>query len=135
MQHSPHYADVVSEVRDFLLDRIEFAEHAGIRTDRIIIDPGIGFGKTLEHNIVLIKNCNVLCRLGYPVMIGASRKSLIAMQMKKIEDTEVSASRRLPGSLACAILSYTQGVKLFRVHDVEQTRQALTMAQALNSAG
>lgn len=132
MQCDPRYADVVGEVRDFFIERTAHALQAGIRRKSIVIDPGIGFGKTLEHNKALLRDLDMLCGLRFPVMIGVSRKSLIGMHMKRSAGYDVPAAGRLPGSIALAVMAYQQGARMFRVHDVAQTRQALIMAEGLN---
>ncbi len=120
MQDNPVYEDVVQEVFEYLKERIAVCLAAGVTQDKIICDPGIGFGKTLADNIKLLKNIEKFQELGCAVMIGASRKSFI--------DTlcvDVPVDKRLPGSLAASLWSYQQGVQLFRVHDVAETKQAL----------
>jgi dihydropteroate synthase len=127
MQDDPRYGDVVAEVRDWLAARAEAALAAGIARERILIDPGIGFGKTLAHNLTLLRDLPALQALGLPVLVGASRKGFIG----RITGVEVAADR-LAGSLAVALHAAAQGVQMIRVHDVAQTRQALAMWQALN---
>ncbi len=130
MQDAPYYADVVQEVRDFFLARIKACEQGGITKDRLILDPGIGFGKSLDHNIALMGNLHQFASLGLPVLLGASRKRFIAAL-----DREGQAQSRLGGSLAAVLAAARQGVRLFRVHDVGATRQALNVHFALNPAG
>lgn len=125
MQTSPQYQDVVTDVIDFLKGRINVCLDADISKDRLIIDPGIGFGKTLEHNLALFHNLDRFETLGVPVLLGASRKSFIA----KICG-DVPADQRLPGSLAACLWGYEKGVRMFRVHDVKQTAQALKIWHA-----
>jgi dihydropteroate synthase len=125
MQASPHYDDVLAEVAGFLHDRAAFAGASGIPVDRIVIDPGIGFGKTLEHNLTLLRNMTELTRLGYPVLIGASRKSFIG---RLLGDDHAD---RLEGSLATAISAAARGASILRVHDVAPTRRALRVWSAL----
>jgi dihydropteroate synthase len=127
MQDAPWYDDVLVEVYDYLGRRIEACMSAGISQDRIMIDPGIGFGKTLEHNLILLKNIRHFQTLGVPVLLGASRKSFIG---KIYQD--VSPEKRLPGSLASVLAAYQQGVRLFRVHDVAETAQALKVFNTLS---
>jgi len=121
MQDAPHYDDVVGEVRAYLAQRISACEAAGISRDKIIVDPGIGFGKTLEHNLTLLANLGAFTDLG-PVLLGASRKSFIG----KI-DAGADADMRIGGSLAAVARALPQGVKLFRVHDVRETAQFLNV--------
>jgi len=119
MQDDPHYDDVVAEVRSYLAQRISACEAAGISRDKIVVDPGIGFGKALEHNLTLLANLGAFTDLG-PVLLGASRKSFIG----KI-DAGADAYMRIGGSLATVAHALHQGVKLFRVHDVQETAQFL----------
>ncbi len=129
MQADPRYDDVVGEVCAFLTDRIAAAVAAGVPADRCIVDPGIGFGKELPHNLQLLAGTSVLCRLGRPVLIGASRKRFIG------EITGVATpADRLGGSLAAACSTYTSGASIFRVHDVAQTRQALDVTARIGGA-
>jgi dihydropteroate synthase len=123
MQDNPVYADVVLDVYDWLEGRIEACERAGIGRDRLIVDPGIGFGKTLAHNLELLGSLGVLHGLGCPVLLGASRKSFISRL------TGAGAEDRLPGSIAAALIGASQGVQILRVHDVAATRQALALWQ------
>ena len=113
MQDDPQYEDVVREVRDFLAERLDAAEAAGAGRERCIVDPGIGFGKRLEHNLALLAGVRALCELGVPVLIGASRKRFIG----EISD-ENAPTARLGGSLAAACAAYQAGASIFRVHDV-----------------
>jgi len=128
MQQNPHYDDVVAEVKTFLAERIAVCEKAGIGRDKIIIDPGIGFGKMLQHNLAVLQNLKEFSALGVPVLLGVSRKSFIE---KLCPGTP--ASERLPGSLAAALWALGQGVKILRVHDVAATKQAMAVFTALNS--
>lgn len=120
MQDDPRYDDVLLEVYDFLSGRISAAEAAGIPRERIAIDPGIGFGKTLEHNLSLLNGLNLFHGLGVPVLVGASRKRFIGTL-----SGEPEAKQRVPGSIAAAIVAAAQGAQIIRVHDVRETRQAL----------
>ncbi len=121
MQLAPRYDDVVLDVYDALEARIEACERAGIPRARLIVDPGIGFGKNLAHNLALLGSLSILHGLGCPVLLGASRKSFIGRL------TGAGAGERLPGSLAAALLGVAQGVHILRVHDVAATRQALAV--------
>jgi dihydropteroate synthase len=121
MQDKPAYNDVVLDVYDMLEARIEACERAGIARARLVVDPGIGFGKTLAHNLALLGSLSVFHGLGCGVMLGASRKSFIGKL------TGAEAGDRLPGSLAAALLGAAQGVQILRVHDVAATRQALAV--------
>jgi dihydropteroate synthase len=124
MQQDPRYDDVVGEVRDFLAARAEWAKAQGVR--QVIVDPGIGFGKTLDHNLALINNIPALADLGYPVMVGHSRKSFIGKL------TGAEAEDRLGGSVAAALVAARRGAHLLRVHDVAATAQALAVAAAVS---
>lgn len=123
MQKDPHYDDVVAEVRDYLAARIAECESVGIDRSKIVIDPGIGFGKMLEHNLALMANLDVFEDLGCPLLLGASRKSFI----QKI-DQGAGAEDRLGGSLAAVAAGLAQGIKLFRVHDVAETAQFIRVS-------
>ncbi len=126
MQDNPQYHDVVTEVRDFLASRIDQALAAGVARERIIVDPGIGFGKLLEHNLALLRGVPALLELDRPVLIGASRKRFIG------EFTGPdSPAHRLGGSLAAVLATWAMGATIFRVHDVEPTVQALKVAGAI----
>jgi len=128
MQSKPDYDDVVEEIIGYLRERIEACIQAGIDQKKIIIDPGIGFGKTLENNLTLLKNIDKFKELGCPILLGASRKSFI----EKI-CPNTPADDRLAGSLAAAIQGLEEGAQLFRVHDVKETKQAFAVWQAINS--
>ena len=127
MQDEPFYDDVLLDVYDALAERVRDAEAAGIARDRIAIDPGIGFGKTLVHNLTLLARLSLFHDLGLPVLLGASRKRFIGTI-----GAEAEAARRMPGSLAVALGGVAQGVQMIRVHDVAETRQALSLWQAVN---
>jgi dihydropteroate synthase len=122
MQDAPHYDDVVLDVVDYLEARLEAAEAAGIPRKRILVDPGIGFGKTVAHNLALIRNLAVLHGLGCGIVFGASRKRFIGA----IGGAQEPA-HRLPGSLAVALEALRQGAQVIRVHDVDETRQAVSL--------
>jgi dihydropteroate synthase len=126
MQQDPRYEDVVGEVRDFLAQRAAWAEAQGVA--QVVVDPGIGFGKTLEHNLTLLNNVPALADLGYPVMIGHSRKSFVG----KLTGEEVDG--RLAGSLAAALVAARRGAHILRVHDVAATAQALAVASAVTAS-
>jgi dihydropteroate synthase len=126
MQVDPIYADVVAEVRDYLVARAARAEEAGIERDRIAIDPGIGFGKTLEHNLLLLAGLGELAGTGYPVLIGTSRKTFLG-RLTGIDDP---ARRDLATAVAVA-LAAERGAAIFRVHDVAASREALAIATAM----
>ncbi len=121
MQRNPAYADVVLDIYDWLEARIAACERAGIARERLVVDPGIGFGKTLAHNLAVLGSLSILHGLGCAVLLGASRKSFIAKL------TGAPSGDRLPGSLAAALLGASQVVQIIRVHDVAATRQALAV--------
>jgi dihydropteroate synthase len=125
MQENPTYDDVVDDVKAFLADRVEFALAAGIGEERIWIDPGIGFGKTVEHNLELHRRLGELAELGRPISFGSSRKSFIG----KLTGAEVN--ERLGGTIASNVIAYANGAGMLRVHDVEPMRQALAVAEAI----
>jgi dihydropteroate synthase len=125
MQHNPTYGDVLLDVFDALETRIGAAELAGIARDRIVVDPGIGFGKTLAHNLDLLARVSLFHALGVPVLVGASRKRFIGT----ISGVQEPADR-MPGSVAVALAAVAQGVQILRVHDVGETKQALALWQA-----
>jgi dihydropteroate synthase len=130
MQDDPRYDDVLLDVYDALAERVALAVAAGIPRERIAVDPGIGFGKTLAHNLTLLARLSLFHGLGLPVLLGASRKRFIGTVA-----SEADAARRMPGSLAMALHGVAQGVQMIRVHDVAETRQALSLWQAVQEAG
>jgi dihydropteroate synthase len=128
MQQAPRYEDVVGEVKQYLKRRIAACEIAGIERDRITIDPGFGFGKTVAHNFGLLKRLPELGALGVPVVAGWSRKSTLGTV------TGRPVTERLAASLAAALLAVQHGATILRVHDVRETRDALAVVQALGKA-
>ena len=130
MQAEPRYDDVVGEVRAFLAARAEAAMNAGVAREKIWLDPGIGFGKTLAHNLALLANLDALVALGFPVLLGVSRKSFIAA----VHPPAKLAQDRLAGSLACALKGAEAGVAAVRVHDVAESVQALKVWRAIADA-
>ena len=128
MQQNPQYPDVVAEVREFLLERLAASAEAGIGAERVILDPGFGFAKTLEHNLSLFKHLEGLHALGRPLLVGVSRKSMIG----KVLGHEVG--ERLYGSLALAALALSKGAHILRVHDVAQTVDVVRMIAAVETA-
>lgn len=126
MQVAPHYDDVVREVREFFEDRLNRLAQAGVRTEQVALDVGIGFGKQLEHNLALLGALSSFQTLARPLVLGVSRKSFI----KSLTGAETS--QRLPGSLAATLLAVADGVSIVRTHDVAATRQALQVAAAIN---
>jgi len=127
MQHDPHYGDVVTEVEAFLLERAAACEAAGIARQNILLDPGFGFGKTVQHNIALFRAIPRLCRAGYPLLVGLSRKSLLgALTGRAVE-------ARLAASITAAVLAARRGAAVVRVHDVAATVDALRVLEALET--
>jgi dihydropteroate synthase len=125
MQDDPRYDDVVDDVKAFLLGRAEFAVREGVKEDRIDLDPGIGFGKTVAHNLELLARADEIVRLGFRVAIGVSRKGFIH-RLADVPDPH----DRVPGTIAANVLAYERGARVFRVHDVAEARQALTITAA-----
>ena len=128
MQNNPQYADIQIEVRDFLAERIEACVQAGISAERIVLDPGFGFAKTLEHNLSLFRHLECLHEFGRPLLVGVSRKSMIG----KVLGNEVSG--RLYGGLALAALAVAKGAHIIRVHDVAETVDVVRMIAAVQAA-
>jgi dihydropteroate synthase len=129
MQREPRYDDVVGEVRHFLEERAGHADAAGVAAENIILDPGIGFGKTPEHNLTLLRHLDSIVGLGFPVLLGASRKRFIGA----ITGAE-EAKGRVFGTVATTVLGYERGATIFRVHDVGANREALAVAEAVRAA-
>jgi len=124
MQSDPRYDDVVDDVKAFLAQRLEFAEAQGIAAERIWLDPGIGFGKTVDHNLELLRRLDELLELGRPIVVGTSRKSFIG------RITGRGVHERVPGTIATNVLALARGASIFRVHDVPEVRDALAVAAA-----
>ncbi len=125
MQNDPHYRDVLTEVRAFLQARIEACVAVGIPRTRLLIDPGFGFGKTLAHNVTLLRRLPELATLGVPILVGLSRKSMIGKALG------LSVEERLHASVALALLAVQNGARIVRVHDVRATRDAIRMYEAV----
>jgi dihydropteroate synthase len=123
MQRDPHYADVVDDVRAFLEERLAFAVAEGVPEERVWLDPGIGFGKTVEHNLELLRRLDEIVAIGRPVVVGTSRKSFLG---KLAGDR----AERLPGTIATNVLALERGASIFRVHDVAPVVDALQVAAA-----
>jgi dihydropteroate synthase len=124
MQADPRYDDVVGEVAEFLEERLAFAIDAGVREERVMLDPGIGFGKTVEHNLELLRGLDSIVALGRPVVIGTSRKSFLG------QITGRDTADRLAATIATNVMAYERGASVFRVHDVAAVRDGLLMAAA-----
>jgi dihydropteroate synthase len=125
MQQRPRYEDVMREVKDFLMRRVQYALDLGVKPDRLILDPGIGFGKELEHNLALLRELPELVSLGHPVLVGPSRKTFIGKLL------DAAAEDRLEGSLAAAVAAVLGGAKILRMHDVREARRAIRIADAI----
>ncbi|OGP99359.1 MAG: dihydropteroate synthase [Deltaproteobacteria bacterium RBG_16_55_12] len=129
MQRRPYYQNVVEEVKEFLSGRIRFALGAGVGAERIIIDPGIGFGKELDHNLALLRGLPALASLGRPILVGPSRKSFVGKLL------DVGPEERLEGSLAASVAAVLAGAHMIRTHDVKETLRAIRIADALRFGG
>ena len=128
MQVAPHYTDVVTEVNAFLEERARLCETAGIGRDKIVIDPGFGFGKSLQHNLMLMAHLEALSENGRPILVGASRKSMIGKILGEADDRRV-------GSASLSLISALKGAAIVRVHDVKPTAQALAVMNAVRDGG
>ncbi|MFO1420174.1 MAG: dihydropteroate synthase [Candidatus Competibacteraceae bacterium] len=129
MQREPRYSDVVAEVHASLAERIRVCESAGISRERILIDPGFGFGKTLDHNLILLRHLDRFTGLAAGVLVGMSRKSMIGLLL------DVPVGERLAGSLAAAVIAVWQGARIVRAHDVRETVRALRVCSAVLTVG
>ena len=125
MQNNPQYESLISDIKQYLIDRTEFIISKGINPKKIVIDPGIGFGKTVENNFEIINNLNHFTTMDFPVMLGASRKSFIGISLNLPEED------RLEGSLAANVIGLQNGAKIFRVHDVAETNKTLMIANKI----
>lgn len=133
MQQAPNYEDVVSEVRDYLVYQARRAEAAGVSKSNIWVDPGIGFGKTLDHNLSLLRNLDALTETGYPVLVGVSRKSFIGKILGS-ERVSVLPEGRLFGTIAAQLIAWQRGAKILRVHDVRSARESVSAALSILSS-
>ncbi len=129
MQESPKYENVIDDITEYFYERINFAKEHGIREENIILDPGIGFGKKLEHNLEIIRRLDEFCSLGYPILVGASRKSFLGNILGK------EAEERLYGSLVVSALAVEKGVSILRVHDVMENKDVVRTVEAIESSG
>ncbi len=129
MQENPYYDDVVAEVTEFLRERVAQCREAGLDEEKIIVDPGFGFGKTPAHNIALLANLRQLTDIGRPILIGVSRKSTLGLI------TGRAVGERLAASIAAAVLAVQQGAQIVRAHDVAATVDAISVARAVFDAG
>ena len=126
MQKNPHYDDVVTDVLEYLVRRSKTAEEAGIPAERIVLDPGIGFGKTTEHNLLLLRRLDLLCDLGYRVLVGTSRKRFIGQLTGKEKPVD-----RIFGTAATTAIAIAKGASIIRVHDVAETVDVVKVANAI----
>ncbi|MDH4203007.1 MAG: dihydropteroate synthase [Phycisphaerae bacterium] len=129
MQADPHYDDVVADVSEYLMERAKMAEEAGIAAERIVLDPGVGFGKTTEHNLLLLSHLDRLCEMGYRVLIGASRKRFIGQLTGKNNPAD-----RVFGTAATTAIAVAKGASIIRVHDVTETVDVVKVANAIGRA-
>ena len=128
MQENPSYRDVIAEISQFLAKKIAEAKKSGVSEEQIVIDPGIGFGKTLEHNLTILKKLDDFSKLSRPILVGLSRKGFIG----KI--TGLAVDERLEGTIAAVVAAYLSGGIIFRVHDVKEVKRALAVAEAIKNA-
>ena len=129
MQKEPYYNDVLAEIKDFFRERIDMAKSHGIKAERIILDPGIGFGKRLKDNLVLIKHLDYFEDLGRPILLGASRKSFIGRIL------DLPEGGRLEGTIAASLMGMISGAHILRVHDVEAVKRAVVVAERILNEG
>lgn len=128
MQHSPHYKNIVKEVEQYFFEQIARCVNAGIEKNKLLLDPGFGFGKNLDHNYQLLARLAELHHFGMPLLVGMSRKSMIGQLL------HVSPEKRVTGSVACAVIAAMQGAQIVRVHDVKETVEAMRIVEATLSA-
>ena len=128
MQINPSYRDVIAEISQFLEEKIAEAKKCGVSEEQIVIDPGIGFGKTLEHNLTILKKLGDFSKLSRPILVGVSRKAFIG------RITRLEVNERLEGAIAAVVAAYLSGGGIFRVHDVKEVKRALAVAEAIKNA-
>ncbi|MCX5642005.1 MAG: dihydropteroate synthase [Candidatus Omnitrophica bacterium] len=128
MQENPSYRNVIAEISQFLAERIAEAKKYGVSEKQIVIDPGVGFGKTLEHNLTILKNLDYFAKLSRPILVGLSRKGFIG------QITGLGVNERLEGTIAAVVAAYLSGSAIFRVHDVKAVKRALAIAEAIKNA-
>ena len=136
MQVNPEYGDLIKEVKDYFIQRVDFAVKKGVAEKNIILDPGIGFGKTVEHNLVILKNINKLTQLGFPILIGSSRKSFIQKILNPDNKNEITAASDEceNGTLASVAAAFMNGAHIVRVHDVARVKPFLQILDSIKSA-
>ncbi len=125
MQKNPHYDNLIEEIKSFFQQQVELAKIAGVRSKKIILDPGIGFGKRLEDNFAIIRELGQICAMGYPILLGPSRKSFIGMAL------DIPVEERLEGTLASITAGIMNGARIVRVHDIVETRRAVTITEKI----
>jgi dihydropteroate synthase len=130
MQQHPHYDDLLGEIRDFFVERLDFARAQGIAPEMLILDPGIGFGKTYHHNLEILNNLEVFLDLGYPLLVGPSRKAFIG----RILEVPAGEERDI-GTLAAVAVAVLHGTRIIRTHNVAYARQFLAVFQAIRAPG
>ncbi|MGY8787166.1 MAG: dihydropteroate synthase [Fidelibacterota bacterium] len=128
MQKNPHYENLVGEISSFFLNRINVAKAAGIQSNKIILDPGIGFGKTMVHNFTLIQKLNKFCELGFPILIGPSRKAFIGTTL------DLPTNERVEGTAAAVSAGILNGARIVRVHDVKEMKRVVTITEKIRTA-
>ena len=126
-RHEPVYNDFLQDVADDMKECLRIAKNAGIPDDKIILDPGVGFGKTFEHNLMITNHFDVLLKLGYPVLLGISRKSMIGLAL------DLPVDERVEGTLATSVIGVMKGCSFVRVHDIKENRRAIQMTEAILS--
>jgi dihydropteroate synthase len=136
MQVNPEYSDLIKEINNYFIQRVDYAVNKGIKRENIILDPGIGFGKTIEHNLVILNNIDKLSVLGFPILIGSSRKSFIQkiLNENNKKETEASSEECENGTLASVAAAFLNGGHIFRVHDVRRVRPFLQILDSIKSA-
>jgi dihydropteroate synthase len=125
MQNNPVYDDLIKDIRNFFLKQCNIAKENGIKKNHIILDPGIGFGKSFEHNFTVIRRLNEICDLGYPVMIGPSRKAFIG------DTLGLPLNERIEGTLATVVAGIMNGAKIVRVHDIKEVKRAVKVTEKI----
>ena len=128
MQNNPQYDDIIGEISAFFINQINVAKMAGVKTEYIILDPGIGFGKTVNHNFTLIQKLNKFCELGYPVLIGPSRKAFIGITL------DLPPKDRVEGTAAAVSAGILNGARIVRVHDVKEMKRVVTITEKIRTA-
>ncbi len=136
MQDNPEYIDLITEINNYFIKRVDYAVARGIKKENIILDPGIGFGKTIQHNLVILKNINILAKLGYPLLIGSSRKSFIQKILEEMNKKKIDAASKECeiGTLASVAAVFMNGGHIVRVHDVARVKPFVQILDSIKSA-